>query len=109
MAHAAAHRRAQAHAATILRDPALRARALLAMVDAAPGLPANGGEWEIAVAAAADSRSRTQVVAEIRDEMASELRLLLDAFRLGDLSLAATRLTRVETMAQAIEVAGRLG
>ncbi len=102
-------RAAREQAAAILRDPAARARALLALADAAPTRPGNGGQWEIAIAAAPDANSRARTLKQVKDAMAAELRLLLDAFRLGDLALAATRLSRVETMAIAVEAARRLG
>jgi molecular chaperone HscB len=106
---ASAQRAAREKAAAILRDPAARARALLELADAAPARPATGGQWEIAIAAAPDAGCRTRALTAVKDEMAAELRLLLDAFRLGDLALAATRLTRVEAMALAVEAARRLG
>lgn len=99
---------AREQAAAILRDPAARARALLVLAGSAPARPANGGEWEIAVASAADAASRAKVVSDVQDDMDYELHMLLHAFQLGDLTLAATRLTRVETMGQAIAAAGRL-
>lgn len=102
-------RAAREKAAAILRDPAARARALLDLADAAPARPGNGGQWEIAIAAAPDANSRARTLKEVKDAMAAELRLLLDAFRLNDLSLAATRLSRVEAMAMAVEAARRLG
>lgn len=102
---AQAHRAAQEKAAILLRDPASRARALLELAEMAPARPANGGNWEVAIAAAPEAASRARAVKKIRDEMLGELRLLLDAFRLGDLNLAATRLTRVEMMAKAVEAA----
>lgn len=106
---AAAHRAAREKAAITLRDPAARARALLELADTAPPRAANGGAWELTVAAAPDSATRARAVRQIKDEMAGELRLLLDAFRLGDHGLAATRLGRVEAMAIAVESARRLG
>lgn len=105
---ARAHRAAQEKAAAALRNPATRARALLDLAQAAPALPVNGGPWEIAIAAAPKA-TRARAVKAVTDEMAAELRLLLDAFRLGDLILAATRLSRVEAMAMAVEAARRLG
>lgn len=108
-AHAAAHRQAQAGAAATLRDPAARARALLELTGKAPARPANGGHWEIALAAAPDASARTRAVAAVKSEMQGELRLLLDAFRLGDPDLAATRLSRVEGMAMALGAARRAG
>lgn len=92
-------RQALADALAQLRDPARRARALLTIADAAPPMPANGGDWELRMAAAATPASRERLKGEIRTEMQAELRLLLDAFRLGDLALAARRLTRIEMMA----------
>lgn len=106
---AAEQRAARDKAGAILRDPAARARALLDLADAAPARPATGGPWEIAIAAAPDANSRARALKEVKDAMAAELRLLLDAFRLSDLTLAATRLSRVEAMALAVEAARRLG
>lgn len=100
---------ARDRAAATLRDPAARARALLDMADAAPARPVNGGQWEIAIAAAPHGPSRARAVKAVKDDMAAELRLLLDAFRLGDLTLAATRLSRIDAMAMAVEAARRLG
>ncbi|MFV3129579.1 hypothetical protein [Niveispirillum sp. KHB5.9] len=105
---AQAHRTAQEKAAATLRDPAARARALLELAEAAPARPTNGGQWEIAIAAAPVT-THARAVKGVKDEMAAELRLLLDAFRLGDLTLAATRLSRVEAMAVAVEAARKLG
>ncbi len=96
-------RRALADAVAQLRDPARRARALLHLADAAPALPANGGDWELRMVAAATPASRVRLTGEIRTEMQAELRLLLDAFRLGDMVLAGRRLLRIEMMALAIE------
>lgn len=106
---AAEQRSARDEAAAILRDPASRARALLALADGAPARPANGGPWELDIVAAPDKATRARSLAQVKDAMAAELRLLLDAFRLGDLPLAATRLSRVEAMALAVEAARRLG
>lgn len=108
-AHAAAHRAALTQAATTLRDPAARARTLLDLADIAPPPPTGGGAWEIGIAVAPDAASRARAVEAVKNDMQAELRLLLDAFRLSDLHLAATRLTRIETMAQALEAARRLG
>lgn len=108
-AHAAAHRAALTQAAASLRDPAARARALLDLAEIAPPLPTQGGQWEIGIAVAPDAASRARAVEAVKTDMQAELRLLLDAFRLSDLHLAATRLTRIETMAQALEAARRLG
>ncbi|MFV3074033.1 molecular chaperone DnaJ [Niveispirillum fermenti] len=108
-AHAAAHRQAQTRAAVVLRDPAARARALLDLTGDAPARPANGGPWEIALAAAPDAGARTRALEAVKTEMQGELRLLLDAFRLGDPTLAATRLARVEAMAMALDAARRAG
>lgn len=94
-------------AAATLRDPACRARALLVLADAAPPVPANGGKWEIGIAVAPDATSRARALAAVGDDMQAELRLLLDAFRLGDLDLAATRLTRIESMALALAAVRR--
>lgn len=105
---AAAHRSVREDAAITLRDPASRARALLTLADAAPARPVNGGAWELGIAAAPDKAARARAVTQVKDDMAAELRLLLDAFRLGDLTLAATRLSRVEAMAMAVAAARRL-
>jgi len=106
---AADHRAALADAAATLRDPAARARALLELADIAPPRPANGGRWELTLATASDATARQRMVANVKDEMQGELRFLLDAFRLGDLSLAATRLSRIEAMTCALEAARRAG
>ena len=95
-------------AAIVLRDPAARARALLELAGSAPARPMNGGEWEIAIATAADAAGRARIVDEVKDDMAYELHMLLHAFQLGDLTLAATRLSRVETMGLAVAAAQRL-
>lgn len=108
-AHAAAHRDALNQAAAALRDPAARARALLDLAEIAPPPPTGGGSWEIAIAVAPDAASRARAVEVVKTDMQAELRLLLDAFRLSDLHLAATRLTRIETMARALTAARRLG
>lgn len=100
-------RHAIAEAAARLRDPAARARALLDLVDKAPTPPTNGGDWELRLAVAGDKAALARVVAELETEMQGELRLLLDAFRLGDLALAAVRLTRIESMALALAAAHR--
>jgi len=92
-------RRALGDAVAQLRDPARRARALLNIADAAPPLPANGGDWELRLAVTATPAARERLRGEIRTEMQAELRLLLDAFRLGDLELASRRLVRIEMMA----------
>lgn len=104
---AADHRRALDRAAASVRDPASRARALLVLADAAPPAPVNGGKWEIGIAVAPDATSRARAVSSVGNDMQAELRLLLDAFRLGDLVLAATRLTRIESMALALAAARR--
>lgn len=94
-------RDAIAQAAARLRDPAARARALLELAGMAPAIPAHGGDWELRLAVAADEGSLTKAISELETDMQGELRLLLDAFRLKDLALAATRLTRIEAMALA--------
>lgn len=92
-------RRALGDALAQLRDPARRARALLVIADADPPPPANGGDWELRLAVAATPAARERLQGEIKTEMQAELRLLLDAFRLGDLALAGRRLVRIEQMA----------
>ncbi|OYQ34858.1 hypothetical protein CHU95_09740 [Niveispirillum lacus] len=106
---AAAHRVVREQAAATLRDPACRARALLTLANAAPVQPVNGGTWELDIIAAPDQTARARATTQVKDAMAAELRLLLDAFRLGNLTLAATRLSRVEAMALAVAAARRLG
>ncbi|WP_154667441.1 molecular chaperone DnaJ [Niveispirillum irakense] len=102
---AARQRDALTHAIASLRDPAARARALLTLADAAPAKPRNGGAWELRLAVVTDGPSLARLVTEVKTDMQAELRLLLDAFRLRDLSLAATRLRRVEEMALALTAA----